>query len=157
GSPDGPRLEVDLGRVGSVHVRWRLEGRAGRPVVQVQESYLWDLGESSARLYGAIHYTVTQRSTTELAVDLPKDLEGAAVAPRPADPPPAGAALSWLKGWRLIPGDPGRRLVLEFAVPITGPWLVTLDLVPREPFAPNFALPFPAAVGAPAARAALAW
>src|SRR5439155_18079868 len=50
----GPRLDVDLGRVNVVHVRWRGESRTPRAAtVRTQETYLWDLTESAARLLGA--------------------------------------------------------------------------------------------------------
>jgi hypothetical protein len=155
--PDGRLLEADLGRVGSVHVRWRLEGgEAPRPVVRTREAYLWDLTESAARLLGAIQFTVAPNSITSLTIDLPDDLEVAAVAARPLDPPAAGTA-GWLREWRVAPANGGRQLLLEFATPITGHWQASLELVPRGPFAPSFALAFPAAQGAPAAPAVYAW
>jgi hypothetical protein len=50
-----------------------------------------------------------------------------------------------------------RPLVLEFAAPIAGVWLVTMELVPREPFPPAFGLPFPFAGGGQAAPPVFGW
>src|SRR5205823_871413 len=70
----GPRLDVDLGRVNAVHVRWRGESRTPRAAtVRTQETYLWDLTESAARLLGAVRYTVGPGTVTGLTIDLPKD------------------------------------------------------------------------------------
>src|SRR5207249_11495794 len=85
---NGAQLEVDLGRVGAAHVRWRLESRTARPAVaRVREAYLWDLTDSAARLYGMVRFMVAPASVTALAVDVPKGLEVAAVAVRPLDDP----------------------------------------------------------------------
>ena len=43
-----PKLDVDLGRVKTIHVRWQTEGPSRAPVVRSRETYLWDLSESCA-------------------------------------------------------------------------------------------------------------
>jgi hypothetical protein len=158
---DQPRLEADLGRVGIVQVRWRLESATPKPAtIHAQESYLWNMTESAARLFGSIRYTVGPGSATTLSATLPKELEVATVTARPVDPPVAGAITGWLRAWQVTPPPTanGRRsLVLEFAAPITGSWQVNFELAPREPFAPTFSLPFPAAVGTRSAPPSFAW
>jgi hypothetical protein len=155
-----PRLDADLGRVGAVHVRWRVEGRTPRAAaVRTQETYLWDLTESAARLLGSVRYTIGPGTVTALTIELPKDLEVAAVAARPLDSPAGGAVTGWLRGWRVGPPAAGGRrpLVLDFAAPVGGAWQVNLELVPRAPFPAAFALPFPGAVGPQAVPPVFAW
>jgi hypothetical protein len=158
---DRPRLEADLGRVAAVHVRFRVNGpKPPTATVRTQETYLWDLTESAARLLGDIRFNIGPGSVSTLAVGLPKDLEVAAVTARPVESPAAGSVPGWLRDWRIDPPPTanGRRsLVLEFAAPINGSWQIDLELVPREPFGPSFGLPFPSAVGVRSAAPVVAW
>ncbi len=151
-----PRLDVDLGQVGTVHVRWRVGETAAPPAtIQAQETYLWDLAGSAARLLGAVRYTISPGSATVLTLGVPNSLKVVAVAARPLDAQPGGG---WLRSWRLGPLAGGQRpLILEFAAPIDGRWQVNLELVPRGVFAASFALPFPSAAGIRSSPAVFAW
>jgi hypothetical protein len=138
-----PRLDVDLGRVNAVYVRWRPEGQRRPAMVRTKETYLWDLTEAAARLLGAVRFTIGPSTVTTLSIDIPKDLEVVTISAHPLDASVA-ATTGWLRAWRV--GPPGivrRPLILDFAVPITGAWQVNLTLAPREPFAATFTLPFP--------------
>jgi hypothetical protein len=191
---DRLRLEADLGRVGTVQARWQQTGAPQNATIRTQEKYMWDLAEMSARLLGAVSFTVGPGTTSSLSVALPSDLEVVAVTanplrlaspgfagegpavrkllalveqPKTLNPSPARTTpgegeplVSWLRDWRVDPqSTPGgrRTLVLEFAAPITGPWQVKLELVPRRPFGPAFTLPFPSAVGNRTAAPVFAW
>src|SRR5205814_6688655 len=89
----------------------------------------------------------------------------AAATPRPVDGAAAGlsaerVATGWLRSWRIVPpvAAGGRRsLVLDFAAPVGGAWQVNLQLVPREPLAAAFPLPFPSAAGIQMAPPVFAW
>jgi hypothetical protein len=158
---DRPRLEVDLGRSGAVHLRWQTETANPRPAtVRIKESYLWDLNDANARLLASIRYEISPGSVSALGVGVPNDLEVVGVVARPLDAPAADAGTGWLREWHIdAPSRPGGRqsLVLDFGGPIGRRWQVNLELVPRETFAPAFALPFLSPGGTRSAPPVFAW
>jgi hypothetical protein len=123
--------------------------------VDVKEAYLWDMEDLSARLLANVQFNVIGASS--LSVDLPADLEVTTVAARPQDASPATSPPPWLRDWTLSPHGRQRRLTLEFSAPITGAWQVRWECIPRAPFAPDFELRFPCAIGTSATPAACAY
>ena len=73
GAADGVRLEADLGRIGAVHIRWTRASKINREPVKVQETYLWDLGEQSARLLADWQFSIPGE-TKELSIELPPEV-----------------------------------------------------------------------------------
>jgi hypothetical protein len=134
------RLEADLGKVGSVRVRWRRDGTEPRgAAVSVQEAYYWDLQTSTSRLLAVLQYTVNKGSETSFRLDLPRELE---VRSAEATPFAGGPPAPRLR-WQVKEEGPARRLHLDFQAPVTGGVQVTLELVPRQPFGRTVVLPFP--------------
>ncbi len=154
----GRRLEIDLGRIGFAAVRWRQDvSHPTQATVAVREAYLWDLQPTRAKLTGALRYAVTG-GVASLGIDIPHELEVTSASARPLDPPGAAGAAPWLRAWRVTRTDGGRRLILDFSAPVTGNWVVILELAPTQPFGASFALNVPRAAGARvAAPTVLAW
>jgi hypothetical protein len=138
--PRGTRVEADLGRVGSVQVRWR-RASAAPAAVGVRELYLWDFQPAGTRLLAVLHYVLGRGTTTRLEIDLPEPLELRRVETEPL--PGAGAAAR-LKAWRLSGTGATRRLTLDFVGPVADEMQVFLELVPGLAFRPDAPLPFPA-------------
>jgi hypothetical protein len=134
-----PRLEADIGRVGTVLVRWREERPLPAPAtVQVKEAYLWDLQASASRLLGVLEYTVRKGAVTALALDLPDELEIRKV--EVARLPGAGTEPR-LQQWNRSHTGARRGVRLEFQGPVTEGVQVFVELVPVRPFGPEVALP----------------
>jgi hypothetical protein len=137
----GPKLhlEADLGRVGSLHVRWREDGGPTRAAaVQVREAYFWSLRAPSARLLAVLEYTVTSGATARFTLDLPNELEVRTVEAVAVNGPAPR-----LRKWSLLPKGPGRQVQLEFQTPVTDGVRVLLELVPGRPVGPSFPLVLP--------------
>lgn len=146
-----PQLQTDLGRTATLHVRWRPEEVPGRsPVVQVQESYYWEVKATAPRLLALIQYQVNHAAVTTFAIDLPRQLEVRAVDAEAASQ--GTASPPRLRDWSLTDAGPVRRLQLDFQAPVSGAVTVTLVLVPRQPFGPRAVLQFPAPLGSQATR-----
>jgi hypothetical protein len=142
--PSRSRLEADLGRVNSLHVRWHLNGPETKPVaLSVRELYLWHLHPAASSLFAVLQYTVKQGTIRELSLDLPADTEVRSVEVGRLENGTEDSGPR-LQDWRLEGIDPGRQLHLEFQRPITGGVQVMLELVPRRPLATRFDLPLPA-------------
>jgi hypothetical protein len=142
------RLEVDLGRVSHLHVRWREEGKPSPlATVLVREAYLWNLRPDGSNLATVFQFTVSKGLVTKLPVDLPENLEvrGVGVSRLPNDTSEESGPR--LHQWTLEKTGNQRRLLLEFQRPVAGGVQVMLDLVPRQPFGPSLELPLPAPVG----------
>jgi hypothetical protein len=148
-------LKAELGPIRTVHVTWRQEDPEPQaPVVQVKESYFWDLRPSDSRLLAVLRYAVRQGTVTALALDLPATLEvrrietGSVGSGKPA-PPLQGSVLSDL--------GKHRRLQLDFRGPIAGEVQVLLELVPRQPPSGPGGLPLPTPAGAQGTEGLLAY
>jgi hypothetical protein len=134
-------LQAELGPIHTVRVSWRQEDpQPPAPVVQVKESYFWDLRATESRLMAVLRYAVRQGSVKSLTLDLPATLEVRRVETssvgggRPA-PPLQEALLSDAGGQR--------QLKLDFRGPLAAEVQVQLELIPRQPpFGPG-GLPLP--------------
>jgi hypothetical protein len=135
------RLEADLGRVGSVQVRWRRANRATPPAMRVKELYLWEFQPASTRLLTVLRYAVTRGAVTALELDLPEPLE---VRRLETEPLPGSGGAARLLDWHLSGTGAGRRLTLDFQGPVTEGVQVFLELVPGLAFRPTAPLPLPA-------------
>jgi hypothetical protein len=148
-------LKAELGPIRTVHVNWRQDDPEPQaPVVQLRESYFWDLRATDSRLLAALRYTVRQGTVTSLALDLPAALEvrrvetGSVGSGKPAPP---------LQDSFLTDTGKQRRLQLDFRRPIAGEVQVVLELVPREPpFGPK-GLPLPTPADAQGTEGLLAY
>jgi hypothetical protein len=152
----GSRLHADLGRVATLHARWRQESApAGPATVQVKEAYLWDLQPTASRLLCLLQYTVSQGAPTAFTLRLPEQLEV-----RRVEPPTAlsGAGPTpRLKDWLLSGTGRNRRLRFEFQAPVTDGVQLLLELVPRVPLGPRAALLLPTPQEPQAAEGLLAY
>ena len=153
----GQRLEVDLGAIAApVHLRWYQEGKPARPTrIEFREAYLWDLRPDASHLTALLRYAISGGAVTTLHLDLPDSLEvRSAQARRPApvrDPsgarrpdegtaPPDAVRLS---DWSISGASSSRVVQLEFPGPVSGAVEVTLEMVPRVPWAGPLLLPIP--------------
>src|SRR5262249_31586975 len=129
----GPQLTVDLGRVDRLHVAWQQpDQRSNLPVVQVEESYLWDLRSPGASLSGILQYTVDKGTVSELAVGLPEGLEVRSVEVRQSSLAWSDAERGLLnREWHLAGKGNRRQLVVGLRRPATGSVQMLLELVPR--------------------------
>src|SRR5207249_27976 len=121
--------------------------------VEFQEAYLWDLAPDASTLSAYLRYQISRGAATALSVDLPGDLEvRAAQARRPAGADPADPPVR-LADWSVQGVGGRRRLRLDLPGPVSGAVEVTLELVPRGPWAGTVLLPVPRPLGQPAAGA----
>jgi hypothetical protein len=142
----GLHLETDLGRTKAVHVRWLQEkAQPMAALVQVNETYLWNLKAADDRLLGILQYTVSQGAVDSLAIDMPAEMEVRRVEVAPLE---SGRLPPRLKTWGISGQGGPRRLLLEFQVPITHGVQVFLDLVPSRPLGQDVVLHLPAPQGA---------
>jgi hypothetical protein len=160
----GQRLEVELGAVSApVHLRWYQEAKPPRsPRVEFQEAYLWDLRPDASSLTALVRYHISGGAVTRLHLDLPASLElRSAQARRPAQSgssrarpedaaPDSGVRLS---DWTVLGAPSSRVANLDFPGPVAGVVEVTLELVPRSPWAGAVLLPIPRPHGQPMAQA----
>ncbi|MFL5340200.1 MAG: hypothetical protein ACJ8F7_08605 [Gemmataceae bacterium] len=142
---DRPRLDLDLGRVAAVQLRWRQLGdAAARP--RVQEFGLWDVNDAAARLQAVYRYQFGTAHASRLEYDVPAQLEVESVAVKALDD---RAAAVGVVGVRDVRRDPAtHRLRVDFQTPLTGTVQVKVDLIPRQPLDARPGLSMPGAVGA---------
>jgi hypothetical protein len=148
-------LKAELGPIHTVRVNWRQEDpQPPAPVVQVKESYLWDLRPADSRLLAVLRYAVRQGTVKSLTLDLPATLEvrrveTGSVGGSKTAPPLQEALLSEVGGQR--------KLKLDFREPLAGEVQVQLELLPRQPpFGPG-GLPLPTPVDAQGTEGLLAY
>jgi hypothetical protein len=133
-----PRVEADLGRDGTVLVRWQARPRAPRAAtLEVRETYLWDLRPPGGALTAVLQYTVSGGTADHLTLLLPEGLAVRGVEVVQAGTQPEGSAAVRLKGWHLLPRGDKRLLVLDLQAPVAGEVQVTLGLLPRLTGAPG--------------------
>jgi hypothetical protein len=140
------KLDADLGAVKTLIARWhKEEPQPSAAVVNLKESYYWNLQSSGARLLAVLQYTVTKGWQNTFLIDLPNELEVQSVE---AGPLPDGPSAPRLKEWLLRQEGAGRRLVLEFQGPVTHGVQITIEFLPGQPFGRTAKLPFPAPLDA---------
>lgn len=140
----GHKLTADLGRAKSVHVRWRQSGNPGIAQVKVQEASVWDIDPTSATLYSAFDYRISQGSVNSLRVQLPPNVEVARLEVRP-ETNPVGSPPSWVRDWS-IAGN--RALKLDLQAPLSGNARLLLELVPIRSLSARPNLQYPVALDA---------
>jgi hypothetical protein len=161
--PGGQRqLQADLGRDATLQVRWRLPGGAARkPVVKVQEAYLWQVRPGGDALTGVLGYAISGGEVARVALAVPVGLAVGSVEVGPARGQPGADEAPRLKSWRLLPpaaGQKTRRLEVDLQAPATAGFLLTLGLLPRAPLTGGAVLlPLPAPLGAEPTRGLLAY
>src|SRR5262249_40401888 len=142
GASPGKRLEVDLGRVSRLHVRWREEGKPSPPpTVLVREAYLWTIRPGGSNLSAPLHYTGGKGIMTQLAVDLPEGLEVRRVGVSRLPMGATDESGPRLHQWTLTKAGSQRRVQIELQRPVADGLLVLLDLVPRQALGRSFDLP----------------
>jgi hypothetical protein len=148
---DGPRLEVDLGRLTTpVHLRWHLADAPGMTAkVQFREAYLWDLGADASGLTALLHYDVSGGSVSAVDVDLPAGLVVRGAEAHAAPGAPADGPLIRLRDWSVSGTGSLHTLRLVLQGPVSGAFQVTLDLAPATPLAATTVLPVPVPRGTP--------
>lgn len=138
----GKKLMADLGRTKSVHVRWRQSGNPGVAQIKVQEASVWDIDATSATLYSAFDYRITQGNISSLRVQLPPNVEVAKLEIRP-ETNPIGSPPSWVRDWSIA----GNRLLkVDLQAPLTGAGRLLLELVPVRPVSARPNLQYPHAL-----------
>jgi hypothetical protein len=145
GDAEGLHLEADLGRVSTLHLRWRQEGSDPRPPeIQATELALWDLQGTESRLLAELQYKIKRGTVTTVTVDLPENLEVRRVT---ADAGTASSPGPRLKQWSLNSAPAGRQLAMEFRNPLPEQVQVSLELVPTVPLGAEAILTPPVPLG----------
>ncbi|MCI0456536.1 MAG: hypothetical protein L0Z62_06100, partial [Gemmataceae bacterium] len=136
----GVQVHADLGRVATLHARWRQDADpAAPPVVQLQEIYLWDLQPAASRLLGLLQYTVPRGAPNTFTFGLPEQLEVHKVEPIASKTGPTPR----LKDWLLSGTGLHRQVQLVFQNPVTESVQIFLELVPNCPLGTSAVLPLP--------------
>jgi len=143
----GPRLEVDLGRIGNMHLRWRQSSAAALPRPVVQAAHLWEITESSERLQSVFRFRFGPGGPKALEFDVPPELELSDVAPRQVDDPAGLSGPISIREWRRIEAAGRQRHHFEFQTPLTGQVQMELELLSRQLPGDKPALSFPELVG----------
>jgi hypothetical protein len=138
----GRELRADLGRDGSVIVRWRQPGGTNQVVVRAQEAALWDLDPSGGTLTAVIEYKVTQGTVGAFRVELPPDVLVARVDVRP-EAAISGAPPACVKSWTF---GQNRLLWIDLQEPLSGTARLLLECVPAKPLTTRPALLAPHAL-----------
>ena len=91
------RLEVDMGAVKSLHIRWR-EGAGGQATVKVREGCIWDVSEAGAELTASYLARVDRGTISSLQFEIPAELDVLGVTTRSLDPTGVAAMREWTLG-----------------------------------------------------------
>ena len=91
------RLEVDMGAVKSLHIRWR-EGAGGQATVKVREGCIWDVSEAGAELTASYLARVDRGTISSLQFEVPAELDVLGVTTRSLDPTGVAAMREWTLG-----------------------------------------------------------
>jgi hypothetical protein len=146
----GLRLEADLGRVSTLHARWREEGaRPKPPLVYLREAYLWELHPAASRLFAVLQYRVKEGAATTFALDLPEQAEVLSVGAERLPEAGTDDPVPRLREWLLSSTAGRRQLRFEFQHPVARGVQVTLELVSPLPVGPGTVLPVPVPQGTP--------
>jgi hypothetical protein len=137
----GVQLDVDLGKLTNVRVRWQKPDADNTPAaVLVSELHFWDLQGAASRLLSVVQYTVTRGAAVEFSLHLPGAAELISVE---VDGLPGGSTTPRLRDWHIIENNGRRHLHLRLQSPITSGCQVSLELVPHTPLGSPVALEVP--------------
>jgi hypothetical protein len=135
------RVEADLGREDSVHLRWRPPSRSSKPLtMQVREAYLYDLRQPTPTLTAVLNYTPAGGAMSRFTIQLPPGIDVRSVEARQGGASPESNALPRLKVWRTLTAekksgasseDGTRYLQVDLQTPFASPLQLTLGLVPQ--------------------------
>ena len=134
-------VSADHGGGRAVVVRTRDATPPTPAVASVREGHLWDIGSADATLSSAFQWSVSSGSLASVAVEIPAGLEPGTPVLR-ADGPRPGVAPE-VRSAVVSPSEAGRKLVAEFAAPVTGRFTMLVKFTPRAALVarPVLALP----------------
>jgi len=150
---DGKKVEADLGRARSVHVRWQQEGATGNVQVRVQEASVWDIAPLAATLYSVFDYRITQGSVAVLKIQLPPNVDVSRLEVRP-EAASGGLPLAAIRDWSI---NANRVLEIELQAALGGSVRLLLEAVPIKSLLLRPPLQVPTAVDANESEAHLAF
>lgn len=136
-----------LGYENAVNLRWT--GGAGvRPnqELEVTEMHFWDLRPAALALNSSLNYTSPKGSLYQVSLAVPERLHVRGVEALNAPAPSVLAKPLLIKRWTVLNGGGQRRLVVEFAQPVTGGFTLNLDMAPlafTQPTERRLLLPTP--------------
>ena len=113
-------------------------------VASVREGHLWDIGPADATLSSAFQWSVSSGGLAGVAVEIPAGLEPGTPSFR-ADGPRPGVAPE-LRSATLSPSGASRKLVVEFAAPVTGRFTMLVKFTPRAALVARPVLALPSAI-----------
>jgi hypothetical protein len=146
-------VEVDVGAVKAVNLRWR-EGPAGAAAIKVREACIWDVSERGAELTACYLTRLEQGAVAALRYDLPAELEPVDVSLRPIEANGSAAIRDWSLG-----AEQGgmRQLRIDLQGPTTERLLVTLTCRLKKAITrqPTLRFPKPLAAGGVSATDAI--
>jgi hypothetical protein len=148
-NPNRWRVEADLGRVNSIHVRWREDATpSANAALVVREAFLWSIRMEGSSLSAVWQYAITKGAVSSLSLDIPEELEIRSVGVGRLPGETTDESGPRLINWRQSGAGGQRHLLLSFQRPITRGVQIMLELVPRQPFASSAVLRLPAPLDA---------
>lgn len=122
------RIDVDLGAVSPIVIRWRAGEPSGSGRISAREVTLWDVSPRETTVSAAFHLRTGDRSLTQLDIELPADLEPGRATIRDA----RGNVLS-VREIRLgSDAGPRRTATLILQEPLEDMATILLPLTPRQ-------------------------
>jgi hypothetical protein len=135
------RLEMDLGRVPVVELRFRPSGSPPEPVVRVQEASLWRISPARASVTTALQYQLVRGSLKRMMVDMPAELEVVQLQVRGLDKAGAARLRNWTLGDSPLPNC--RRLTVQLLEPTQSGAQLLIECMPRTPPTRTLTLRYP--------------
>lgn len=130
------RIEVDLGAVSPIVIRWRAGEPSGSGRVSAREATLWDVGPRESTVFAVFHLRTGDRPPTQLDFEIPAELEPGRATIRDA----RGTMLGVREVRLGSDAGPRRAATLILQDPLEDTATVLLPLTPRQALAATPAL-----------------
>lgn len=150
---------MHLGYENAVHLRWSgTSALAVFKAIEVEEMHFWDLRPGSVSLVSSFQYRFGKGSLAQLIVTLPEGLHVRSVDALPASAAAGNSIPMAIKQWQVTGKGGQRRLLVDFAQPVTVPMTLNLELVPQFSLqAKRLPLPLPAPLQGKSVRGYVAY
>jgi len=121
-----------LGYENVVHLRW--SGAAPNPgsnAIEVKEAHYWDLRPDYLSLVTSFHYAIGKNSLGQLSASVAEGLHIRAIDVQAIMSPAALSTPVSIKNWFVTGKAAQRRLIVEFAQPMSGNIVLHLEMMPQ--------------------------
>jgi hypothetical protein len=125
-------LKANLGREGTVQIRWRVNHAPAVPAVaEVREAYFWDLRAGVASLSAALQFAPVKGTLTHLALEMPEGIEVRSLEAASGNQVMGPPLPTLLKRWYFTGKGNERHLHVDLTGPVANRVLLHMDLLPR--------------------------